>query len=81
MNLKKEHYLIMKKIHQFYFNKIKTGYTDPDDIQLIRELIDSKILNSSSFYFTSDGSWVYQNCFNIPFTHHGLQKVDELGLI
>jgi hypothetical protein len=80
MNLNAKHHKIIDKIQKSYFDKIKTGYTDPTDVQIIRELIDLKVLNGNSFLFTSDGSWVYQNCFNMPFTHEGLKKVDEIGL-
>ena len=75
MDLESKHYHIIEKIRQAYSEKVKIGYTDPDEVKLIDEMIEERLLNRDSFTFSSEGKWVYQNGFYMPFTREGLKRI------
>ena len=58
MDLGKKHYQIIEKIRQAFHEKMKTGYTDPEEVKLINDLISGNVLNKESFFFNREGNWI-----------------------
>ncbi|GEM_PF-3208416 len=61
---------MMKIVYTMHRRRGGAGYTDPEEVRLIADLINTKMLNPNSFRFLMSLDGVYQNSLD-PFTEAG----------